>query len=333
MDDKYFVAWRCYQAIDSKSLRLLRFGALSRKQNCWISTTCGVLERQKCSVYTISSLSWAGHYWWRASRVRVEHRPGAHRAEATLGRPNTWWRKTTFSQKVSRIEISFMSMYNNSDWEQWQNSSSVVAYARRFPKKTLIIPWSWIRRKNGMSRSPTNQTGLGTESLNQWCSYFEKADILHSEERVLHSVELKKKQAEGHRHIVTRKRRLWSHYDTSLNPSIRSVCTEQWRTGAKILLSESQFILLSAREMPLQMGIMTQNLKSHQQTYELYQITKVLFCWSPKKLGAAQREIREPSRRPSIGQSLRWRWLWKRRLSKTLLCCNSRHSVRRIGLY
>ena len=32
--------------LSTASLRLLRFGTLSRRRNCWVTTTCSVLERQ-----------------------------------------------------------------------------------------------------------------------------------------------------------------------------------------------------------------------------------------------------------------------------------------------
>ena len=62
MDEKYLVAWRCCQVIDSESLRLLGFGTLSGRQSCWISTICTVLQEQNWVVLTKSSVSWAGQY-------------------------------------------------------------------------------------------------------------------------------------------------------------------------------------------------------------------------------------------------------------------------------
>ena len=87
MDEKYLDTWTCYQVIDSRSICIFRFGAVSWRQHCIISTICTILYEQNWVVYTICSLSWPGQYWRRTSRVRVEGFPRAHNAEAPPGSP------------------------------------------------------------------------------------------------------------------------------------------------------------------------------------------------------------------------------------------------------
>ena len=116
-------------------------------------------------------------------------------------------------------------------------------------------------------------------------------------------------------------------------PFITSVPTEPQRIGVKILLSESQLILHVAQEIPVanvdndsQSGVPSADVSNF--------TTPPMFNMGAARNSVQQyKETFEPSWTSSTTESLRWRWFYRKCLTWTTRCYNSRHSLGRMLLY
>ena len=110
MDEKYFVARTCYQMVDSKSVRIFRFAAVSWRQNWQNIHNLYNPGRTKLigKHNLLIILNWTV---WDGERVVVEWMifPRAQFAEAPPGSPKHDGEKITSGQRRSRTESSSWS--------------------------------------------------------------------------------------------------------------------------------------------------------------------------------------------------------------------------------
>ena len=162
-------------------------------------------------------------------------------------------------------------MSNDFDWTKGgneqaciSNSLEVQAYAKKFPEKTLVIPRTRNRRtmvwnahlqakrcveplcRNDDASSPRKWTSYSSSNTRVRPRIFEKAE------------------EEEHCRSTTTVIRQWQSCCFAQSfPSASSVSTEQYRIGAKNLLSRSQIIRLPARADPFRRWMTNRILESH----------------------------------------------------------------------
>ena len=249
MGKNFFAEWQSSPTVDSKSIRLLWFGALPWQSSSTLRSHRQE-ERKDSMVYRFSWIPWIAPDWRRTSGVRVKIFSGhitsklLHEISKMMGDMNYIILKYSQTRSYScRCTTTSNGETRRTD----QFVMIILRFFRNMQENTLkdICHSSDEDLKKSCSECEhINQTENGIRLLKLWWIISEKADIPYFVHQVHWTEELwKVEEVEICRYtfVVTDIPQSWFFAPSS--PLTSSVSTEQCRTWVKSLRSEFRIIL------------------------------------------------------------------------------------------
>ena len=178
--------WTSHQSLAHKGLRILRFCIVSWKDEREPSIKY-CMGRQIDLVQKFIRIQSFGQNWWWANGIRVEYLPRIHHIAALQQSPRVLVEYEHRARKFHWTDYLHVDVQRHlmGILRQWKGMrikrSARFSLCEKIFTRTMVIPRTWIRKRNDILLSTTNHKENGTELQSKWCWHLQKANTQSSD--------------------------------------------------------------------------------------------------------------------------------------------------------